>query len=171
MFHEARIEAERSGAALMGDGSIAPDHVKAIRPPGIGALGRVLEVIHQGGELDTEIPDARAANLGAFTVTLRAGENHIVPNVHRQLPGVIGVGLLDVDQVEGRLGAVFAVDAVKLGNLPAKWRSSVAAEDEYNRTAATHLGEPHTLAVIRGFELEIGRGVTGIQTAGTSPHP
>jgi hypothetical protein len=43
------------------------------------------------------------------------------------------VRLFDVDHIECRLILVLLVQLVERGNLPAKGRSSVTAEDEYYR--------------------------------------
>ena len=44
--------------------------------------------------------------------------------------------LLDVDDVEGRQIVIRLVKLVERGNLPAEWRSGIAAEDEDDGTLA-----------------------------------
>ena len=51
------------------------------------------------------------------------------------MPEVDGVGFLDINHVERGALFVFLVEAIELGNLPAKRRSTVAAEDQYDRPA------------------------------------
>jgi hypothetical protein len=50
------------------------------------------------------------------------------------LPQIDGVSLLDIDHVEGDAIAIGLVEPIELGNLPAKWRSSITAEDQDHRT-------------------------------------
>src|SRR6266853_732492 len=51
-------------------------------------------------------------------------------DVAAHLPDVARVRLLYVNRIERHLGAVLIEQLVERGNLPAKWRSSVAPEDQ-----------------------------------------
>jgi hypothetical protein len=73
------------------------------------------------------------ANAGSsYTFALlhsgRIPENDAIPEVAPHLPEVARVSLGDVHDVKGRLVFISLVQFVERGNLPAKGRSSVAAE-------------------------------------------
>jgi hypothetical protein len=54
----------------------------------------------------------------------------VVANVGLHLPNVSGVSLEDIDRVEGDLIFILLGELVQGGNLPPKWRSGIAPEDE-----------------------------------------
>jgi len=51
-------------------------------------------------------------------------------DVRRQLPQIGGMGLLYVYDVERHAILIGLIQPIELGNLPAEWRSSIAAEDQ-----------------------------------------
>jgi len=73
-FDAGGLEAERAGGRFEGDAAIAIDHVEAIGPAGVGAVGGVVDRVHDGGKFDAELHDAELTEFGALVVTFRARE-------------------------------------------------------------------------------------------------
>ena len=51
------------------------------------------------------------------------------------------MGLLKIDNVEGNPVAILLEQSIERGNLPAEWRSSIAAEDQQNGALAQFGGK------------------------------
>ena len=68
-----------------------------------------------------------------FGFVLWACEKHSIADVGLHLPDVGWVSLKDVDRVEPNLILVLICELVQGGNLPPKWRSGIAPEDEDHR--------------------------------------
>jgi hypothetical protein len=129
-FQLVRFEAEGAGLAFVGDVTVGVDYVHAVGPSGVGGFGGVAEFVEHGGNVDAELADAGSGDIGAFVLGARAGEDDLIFNVALHLPDVAGVRFGDVDDDEFDLILVLRVELVERGNLPAKGRSGVAAEDE-----------------------------------------
>jgi len=80
----------------------------------------------------------------AFTSYIVGGttKNHTVPDVASHLPHVARVGFAYINNVKRHFLPVLLIQLVERGNLPAKWRSSIAAENEYDRFVASEGREP-----------------------------
>ena len=128
-----RSEAERARCAFICDMAVGIDDVQAIGPAGVGALSGVVERVHHGRELHPEIADAHLSQITALVKTLRTGKHDVVFHIAGHLPHVAGVRFLDVYDVERHLVFVLVVQRVQRGNLPAEWRSSIAAKYQHNR--------------------------------------
>jgi len=87
--------------------------------------------MHTGPAADAALRDVRP-----FVVVARRGEDHVLPNVRLHLPDVARVRLDDVDDEELGTVLVLLIHFGERGSLPAKGRSSVAAENEDDWTAA-----------------------------------
>ncbi len=79
----------------------------------------------------------QVANAGTgHLLPLRLGgwitKQHLIVDVALHLPDVGRMRLGDVDDVESNTVLILLVKLVERGNLPAKWRSSVAAENQRN---------------------------------------
>jgi hypothetical protein len=81
------------------------------------------------------------------------------------------VRFLDVYDVEGRAIAIGFVQLVERGNLPAKWWSSIAAENQDDRLRPILRRQPHGAAVIECRQLEIRGRVAYFETSGARRHP
>ena len=117
----------------MCNAALAVDDVESVRPAGVGRLDRVLKIIEQGWKIDLEIPYAGMGHGASFLQILGIGNQDFFFHVAVGLPGVRGVSFLDVDHVEGDLLFVLLVEFVQFGNLPTKWRSGVAPENQNHR--------------------------------------
>ena len=83
-----------------------------------------------------QIAHTGSRHLLAFRNSRGVSEQNVVMDVALRLPDVGRMRLADVDHVERHSFFVLLVQLVERGNLPAKWRSSVTAEDEYDGFAA-----------------------------------
>ena len=120
------LESKRAGFAFVSNAAIAADQIQAIRPRGVSDFGRVVEIVNQSRQLDPQLAHAGRCDVTPLVECARSRDRHVA----RKLPGIAGVCLENVDDVERRLIFVLAVQLVERGNLPAKWRSSVAAENQ-----------------------------------------
>jgi len=137
------FKAEGAGWAFEDDAIVGVDEVEAVGPSGVGALGRVAELVKHGGELDAQLANAGSGNLGAFVFVFRAGEDDFVFDIALHLPDVAGVRFEDVDRQESDLPVIVVVEFVEGGNLPPEGRSGVAAEDEHYRLLCCESRELH----------------------------
>lgn len=124
------VEAEGTGFAFIDDAALLIDEVEAVGPAGVSLLGRVIEVIEDGRELDAEFADAGVGDFAALVEVAGAGEDDTVFDIALRLPDVAGMRLEDVDGEEADAIAVVVVELVEGRNLPPVGRSGVAAEDE-----------------------------------------
>ena len=127
------MEAERPGLALELHFPFAIDQVEAVGPTGIGGLGMVFEPIDESWELDPKLTDTAVGDRVALIHVTRSGEDDFVFDVALHLPNVAWVRLENVHRVESDFTAILLCHRVENGNLPPKRRSSIAAENEYDR--------------------------------------
>ena len=121
--------------------------------------------------MDTEVADAGGCRVVAVGVGLGGGKEDAVLDVGVHLPEVGWVGFLDIDDVETGTIPVGIVELVERGNLPAKWRSSVAAENEDDGFSAEFGGKFYDGLVGDGGQFKIRRGVADLQGSGAGAHP
>ncbi len=86
-------------------------------------------------------------------------------DVARQFPRIARVRFEQVNDVERRPILVPIVEFIERGNLPAKRRSSIAAENQHDWRFPAEVGKLDGLGTIRGIEPEIGRGISYAQAA------
>jgi len=159
------MEAERAGRRFIGHAAIAGNHVKAVGPAGVSEVGGIVEGVGDRRDLDSKLRDANLPEVGALIETLGTRQHDVVPQIVADLPGVACVRFTDVNNEEGDLIPIFIVQLVQGGNLPPKWRSSVAAEDEYDGPLSAERRQLEMALVIGTFEREIWRSVAHIQVA------
>jgi len=138
------LESKRARLALVGHAAVSIDQVDAVWPAGVGALGGVVESVDHCRELDPKFANTTSRHLAALVVIARAGENDLVLQIALRLPHVAGMRLDNVDNQERDLLVVLIVKLVERGNLPPKWWSSVAAENEHDRLRRGERRELHT---------------------------
>ena len=80
-----------------------------------------------------ELADAGVRDLFALGVRGRVAEQNAFLHIAFHLPDISRMRFGNVDDIEGSLIFVIRVELVERGNLPAKWRSSIASEDENHR--------------------------------------
>lgn len=164
------MEAVGAWSAFEGDAALFVDEVEAIGPGGIGFLGGVVDGVDEGGDLDVQAADAGTGDGFAFGGGFGIGVDDLLAFVDGELPSVAGVGLLDVDDVEGGAILVSVEEGIEGGNLPPEGRSSVAAEDEDDGLAGV-LFECDAAGAAVAEEVEIGGGVAGGEAAGAGDGP
>jgi hypothetical protein len=112
------------------------------------------------------------SNRESLRFVLRAREKHSVTNVGLHLPDVGRVSFKDVDRVEADLILVLICELVQGGNLPPKWRSGIAPEDEDYRLGIPKRGELERRLVFECLYCEIWSRIARVQlpVAGLGPH-
>jgi hypothetical protein len=134
--HTVRLEPIGAGGAFVSDPAVLSDHKKPVRPRGVGIFGGVPQIVNHGRDLDTQLGEAGACHGAAFISRLRTGHPDLVCLVVLILPGVDGMGLLDVNHVERHPVFVLVIQFIQGRNLPPERRSGVATEDEHHGLAA-----------------------------------
>src|SRR6185295_17029625 len=66
LFDCGGLEPERARRALVGDAAVAIDDVEAVRPRGIGALDAVVGIVDERRQLDAQLGEADAGDLGGL---------------------------------------------------------------------------------------------------------
>jgi hypothetical protein len=127
------MKTEWTWLALVENAAALADEVKPVGPSRISGLHPVVETVNQRGEFDAQLAHARAGNNGALGLVPGAAEENIVFDIGLHLPHVGGMRLKDVNGVEADLVAILLGELVQGGNLPPKWRSGIAAEDQDHR--------------------------------------
>ena len=74
----------------------------------------------------------------------RQSEDDALPDVAGHLPHVAGMSFLDVDHEKRDAVFVLLIHLVERGNLPAKWRSSVAPKNQNHRAVTAEAECPLT---------------------------
>ena len=93
-------------------------------------------------------------------------DQHTVALIVGNLPAVGRMDLFDVDDVELYVGSEALVNTIEGRNLRPERRSSIAPEDQRDRSLAGMIGEantPGTRLVIQTAQFEIRRSVTGLR--------
>jgi len=171
VFDAGGLEAEWARGRFEGDAAIAIDHVEAIGPAGVGAVGGVVNRVHDGGKFYSELHDAKLAEFAALVETFRTREEDVIVEIVGIFPEIRCVRLADVNDIERRAIFVLLVEFVEGGNLPPERRSSVAAEDKYDGLLAAQGRQLEMALVVGAFEREIGRGVADAERPFARVHP
>ena len=146
------MEPIRARPGLVDDPAILVDHVEPLWPSCIGSLCFVIKAIHNGGEFDPQFRHTELSHLAAFFVVLRLREQHVVFQVIWILPDVTRMRFADINNVKSNLIFVLLPQLVQGGNLPPEWRSSVAAEHEYDRFPSSQGRQLKVILAIRAFQ-------------------
>ena len=169
--HLVGLESVGARLALVSDATVGANHVEPVGPACVRGLGRVLQVVNDGGNLEAQLGHAGVGHGATFVQALLAGDGDFFFDVVLILPRVDGMGFLDIDDVEGRLILVLLVELVERGNLPAERWSGVASEDEHYRLVTAKGGELDARLFVVGRKLEAWRRVTHLEPsrAGNKP--
>src|ERR1700733_12167766 len=149
------MEAKRSWFAFVEQTATRSNEIHAIRPSGIGGLHVVIKSIDQRRKLDSQLSYARTGNRGALCFVTRAAEEHLVAHVGLHLPHIRGVSLKDVYGIEIDLILILPCKLVQGGNLPPKWRSGVAPEDQYYRVRCPQRRQLYRCLCLQGLNAEV----------------
>src|SRR5579884_1604740 len=153
------MEPKRSWTALVGHSSIFVDQINSIGPTGIGLLRAIVEIVNQRRKFNSQLPHAHPCHVLALGNVFRTGEDDFIPNVALHLPHVTRMRFEDVHGVELHTRSVFVVKLVESGNLPPKWRSSIAAKDKHYRLPGLERREAYMRRFIQSGQTEIGSGI------------
>lgn len=132
LFDLGRLEAIRARVTLVGDATLAVDDVEAVGPTRVSHFSGIIEVVDEGSELDTQLHHAHAGQVHALFEAFRARNLDLFLFIILVSPKVGRMSLFNVDNEKLRLIAIFLIQLVKRGNLPAKGRSGVAPEDQHD---------------------------------------
>jgi hypothetical protein len=165
------FEPKRTGLALEHHPAITINQIETVWPTGVRNLSSIVEAVDNGGKLDAELANARAGNLRAFFFILRTGKDDRVTNIAAHLPNVAGMSFLDIHGVKRHPASVLLIQLVQGGNLPPKWRSSVAAEDQHYRLLLAEGRKLHLALMVQRRQPEVGRLFTCAKSTCASPCP
>lgn len=157
------MKTEWTGFGFVGYSPLAIDDVDPIGPAGKGNFGPVVHKIQEGWNFKMQIPDTATRELLALLDRARRCKNHALPDIRLHLPNVAGMSFLDIDHVERYTVPVLFVDAIERGSLPAKGRSGIAAEDQYNRPHPSLGRERDRGPAIEAGQVKIGRHVARLE--------
>jgi hypothetical protein len=129
-------ETERSGSTLVADSAISSNQVETIRPSGVFSLRLVRYLIQKGGDADTQFPDACGSRFIPLAIRSWGRQRHAITYIGSNLPEVRRMCFLDINDIECDAIPIRVVELVEGGNLPPKWRSSVASKHQNDRTLA-----------------------------------
>ena len=171
LFEMLRRKTEGTCGCLENHPAIGSDQIEAVRPARIGALGAVFDSVEDRGDADSQVPHARRGGFGALSIRPRRRIEDVVSHIRGHVPKIGGVRLLNVDDIKSDAVAILIVQFVERGNLPAKWRSGIAAENERHRASAVLRRKLDGAAVVERGQFKIGSRVAGLQIARAGGHP
>jgi len=131
------MKPERSGLAFVGHAARRVDDIETVWPTGISALRRVMQIVNDGRNVQSQPDHAGVGGCIAFSKSLGAGYKNVVLEVAGHLPAVRGMRLLNVDHVECGAIPIPLIQRVKGGNLPPEGRSGMAAKNQDHRFLVT----------------------------------
>src|ERR1700691_11781 len=129
-FQSPRMKTEWAGTAFVRHTTVAVDGIQPVGPAGVRLLCRVPEIVHQRRDRDMQVAYARVRHGHALLGAARARDYDVLLHVRCHLPHIARVRFLNVHDVESGAILIPFVELVERGNLPAKGRSSIAAEDQ-----------------------------------------
>jgi hypothetical protein len=146
-FQFRGVESEGAWLCLQYDSAVSINEINPIRPARVGTFDGIVHVIDNGRNLDPKLPHTTGSDPAAFVEALWRSKDHFVTDVTGHLPNVAGVSFLNIDNVKGNPVFVLFVELVERGNLPAKRRSGITAEDEHDGAITAKAGQLYP----RGF--------------------
>jgi len=129
-----RLEPKRSWRTLECNLALPVDKIQPVRPSGIRGFRGIAHVVDQRGNVNPQLPYTTFGDRGSLSKCLGVGEQNVLANVDRHLPGVARVRLTNVDDEKRYAIFVLLVQTVERGNLPAKGWSSIATENQNHWT-------------------------------------
>ena len=103
-----------------------------------------------------QVPHARIGHFLPILVRGWISEQNTFLHVALHLPNIARVRLIDVNNEERDPVLILLIQLVERGNLPAKGRSSVTAEDENNRLPAPKGRQADRAGMVKKRKSEIG---------------
>ncbi len=151
------FEAPGAAGGGVGDAAGGVDGVEALGPGGVEVVDAVVEGVDDAGDGEVEGVAAGGGDGAAVAVGGGAIVDDAVGAVDGELPAVVGVGLVDVDEEEGDAVAVFVVKALEGARLAPEGRSGEAAEDQDGGSAGGELRERDGVGAVALRKREVGR--------------
>ena len=115
------------------------------------------------GERNVEFPYTRVRDLFALAVGGWITEKNALFDVTLHLPYIGRMCFRYIDDVEGDLILVSGVQIVERGNLPAKWRSSIASKNQNNRLRSSKRRKCYVTGMVKERKGEIGSGISDMK--------
>jgi hypothetical protein len=165
------VEPEGAWLCLQYDSAVSINEINPIRPARVGTFDGIVHVIDNGRNLDPKLPHATGSDPAAFVEALWRSKDHFVTDVTGHLPNVAGVSFLNVDNEETNPVFVLFVEFVERGNLPAKRRSGITAEDEHDGAVAAEVRQLYPGGLPVGSQPEIWRQIPNLQVTGARKVP
>lgn len=131
-----RFEAGWPWTALEGNTALRVDEIEPVRQGRVGCIDAIIHVVDEGRDVNIEAERAGLRDLDALFVGGGLGEEDALLDVALNLPAVRGMGLTNVDDIEGYVVAVALVDFLQADRLVAERRSGVGAEYQANGPAS-----------------------------------
>ena len=126
------MEAEGARLAFVCDSTACLNEVHAVRPTGISGFDLIIEIIDERWKFDVKTSDAGVCHRGAFGLISWAAKEDLVAHIALHLPHVSRMGFENVHGIEIYLALVLLRQFVQGGNLPPKWGSGIASEDQHH---------------------------------------
>ena len=152
-------------AAAIRDAAGFVDNIEALGPGGVGVIGGVGEVVDTKRNGVVEALDEIVGDGDALRESLRLSVADVVLHVRFHLPFVRRVSFAHVN---GQKVSVLFIVVVKLHHVTdvaAEGRSSVAAEDDDQRAAASAFANVEMIGAIESHEPRVGSVVADFQIA------
>lgn len=165
------MEPERPRLAFVEDASVPRDQIKTIGPTGIGRFNAIVEVIDDSRKLYAQGADASVCYGDALSLITRTSEEHPIADVALHLPDIGGMGFEDVHGVEIGFALILLRQFVEGGNLPPERRSSIASENQNNRSFRPQRRKPDRHLTFEPLDREIGRGIARAECSFARIHP
>jgi hypothetical protein len=127
------MKTEGARFAFVEDTAPWSNQVHPVGPAGVGSLDAIVESVDECWEFDSKFAHASASHIETLALVFRAGKDNVIAHVGLHLPYIGRVRLKNIDRVEPNPILVLLGKLVQGGNLPPKWRSGIAPEDEHNR--------------------------------------
>ena len=154
-----RIKPEGAWTTLVNYAATFINQINPIGPAGISLFCRVVETIDERGKFDAKLPHAHARKLFALANVLWTSEDDLIANVALHLPNIAGMRFQNIDGVKLHTLTIVVVELIERGNLPPKWRSRVAAENQYYGLVIANGCQAHMRTLIKSSQREFRRGV------------
>ncbi len=159
------IVMERSHATTIGDAAGFVDDIEALGPRGVSVIGSVIDVVDPKSDRVVESLDEIIRDSYALSQTLRLGVTDVVFHVGFHLPLVGRMGFAHVDRQEIGVIFVIVVNLHHVTDVAAKWRSSVAAEDNDERASAGAFANMEVISTVESEEASVGSIVADLERA------
>jgi hypothetical protein len=160
-----RVIVERAHAAAIRDAAGFIDNVEAFRPGGVGSLGGVIEVVDAERDGVVEALDEIVGDGHTLGKIFRLGVAHVVLHIGFHLPFVGWMRFADIDRKEIGVVFIIVVNLHHVTDVAAEGRSSVAAEDNDERSASGPFADVKVISTIQSQQPGVGSVIADLQVS------